>query len=514
MTRRLLEDRRTSWVIALVIVLLFAIGNLPWQLDDYDQAKQAFTSFEMIKEGHWLYQQTPHERVATKPPLVGWISAALFAMTRSWEMAWRLPSFLAAIALASLLFRVATAAYGAIAGLVALGTFGLNLLSPRLATLVRTDMPLALVIFLIGLLIWRKIETQSEWKPRDRIYLAVLLTIAMLIKGPIVYAFLLPGIVLFQLRGRERPLGAPFCTAWSGWWPWIASLAVFLLWVLGGIVFQPGFVDEVIMREFLGRFGETIHRPQPLYFYLPHLLHKFAPWSILLPAITIFSLASRRWRISAAMREMQPGTFWLLCWSIGGLIVMSLIPSKRVDRIFPVIPPLCLLLAAQIGSRRPWGNGSGSPLLTSVDSDLTGHGPVAKENYATHIYLLTAGALIFAILFTGGYATWKVVTGYRDHRDTLAIFGRDVRREAETRHWRYEVVSAKDEGLLLYLQKAHYIEPDRAVAEWNAGNLDALVASTEKARALMPQLGGVTTNELKLSERKKEEGRGYVLITR
>ena len=153
MTTSLLEDQRTVWVVAAISFLLFLIGNLPWQLDDYDQAKQAFTSFEMIKEGHWFYQQTPHERVATKPPLVGWISAGLFGITRSWEVAWRLPSLLAAIALAILLFRAASSTYGSIACLVALGAFGLNLLSPRLATLVRTDMPLAFVIFLIGLLI-------------------------------------------------------------------------------------------------------------------------------------------------------------------------------------------------------------------------------------------------------------------------------------------------------------------------------------------------------------------------
>jgi 4-amino-4-deoxy-L-arabinose transferase-like glycosyltransferase len=89
MTTSLLEDQRTVWVVAAISFLLFLIGNLPWQLDDYDQAKQAFTSFEMIKEGHWFYQQTPHERVATKPPLVGWISAGLFGITRSWEVAWR-----------------------------------------------------------------------------------------------------------------------------------------------------------------------------------------------------------------------------------------------------------------------------------------------------------------------------------------------------------------------------------------------------------------------------------------
>src|SRR5881398_2956664 len=360
MTTRVLEDQRTFWVIATVSFLLFLIGNLPWQLDDYDQAKQAFTSFQMIKEGRWFYQQTPHEHVATKPPLVGWVSTGLFGLTQSWELSWRLPSLFAAIALAIFLFRAASSAYGPIAGLIGAGAFGLNLLSPRLATLVRTDMPLALVIFLIGLLIWQKIRAGTEWRLRDQINIFALLTVAMLIKGPIVYAFLLPGIALFEWRyGRARPLGAPRYSAWSGpprdgfavanWWPWIASLAVFLLWVFGGILFTAGFFDQVVMREFVARFGETIHRPQPLYFYLPHLLHKFAPWSVLMIGVAILNLASRRWRIRAAFREMSRETFWLLCWSLGGLIVMSLIPSKRVDRIFPIVPPLCLLLAAQIG---------------------------------------------------------------------------------------------------------------------------------------------------------------------
>jgi 4-amino-4-deoxy-L-arabinose transferase-like glycosyltransferase len=535
MTSSLLEDQRTVWVVAAFSFLLFLIGNLPWQLDDYDQAKQAYTSFEMIKEGRWFYQQTPHESVATKPPLVGWVSAGLFAMTRSWEVSWRLPSFLAAIALAVLLFRTANSAYGSIAGLVAFSAFGLNLLSPRLATLVRTDMPLAFVIFLIGLLIWQKIERQEEWKPRDRVYLFALLTIAMLIKGPIVYAFLLPGIGVFEWWRRGHVLtdcshGAVspcpsshdqrFDTArrlqgaWSGWWPWIASLAVFLLWVTGGVLFQSRFFDEVVLREFLGRFGETIHRPQPLYFYLPHLVHKFAPWSILLIAIAIFDLASRRWRIGTAFREISPDIFWLLCWSLGGLIVMSLIPSKRVDRIFPVIPPLCLLLAAQVSLRKSCSHGSASRPLTNVDFSLTGHRPVATENKRKHVHRWSAVALVFAIFLTGGYTTWKVLTGYRDHRDALAIFGRDVRREAEARHWRYEAVSAKDEGLLLYLRKTHYIEPDHAIAEWKGGNLDALVASAEEAPRLMLQLRGATVSQLKSSDRNKEQGTGYVVITR
>jgi hypothetical protein len=54
MTSNLLEDQRTVWVVAAFSFLLFLIGNLPWQLDDYDQAKQAYTSFGMIKEGRWF----------------------------------------------------------------------------------------------------------------------------------------------------------------------------------------------------------------------------------------------------------------------------------------------------------------------------------------------------------------------------------------------------------------------------------------------------------------------------
>ena len=529
MTESMLEDRRTLWVVAALIVVLFAISNLPWQLDDYDQAKQAFTSFEMVKEGHWLYQHTPHERVATKPPLVGWISAALFAVTRSWEVAWRLPSLIAALALAFVLFRAAKDAYGNVAGIIALGAFGLNLLSPRIATLVRTDMALALVIFLIGLLIWQKIREVNKWTLRDQLYVFVLLTAAMLIKGPIVYAFLLPGIVInavaVALRATRAPRSARRLQVWSGWWPWVGSLAIFLVWVAGGIRSQPGFYEEVVMREFLGRFGETIHRPQPLLFYLPHLLHKFAPWSVLMIGIAVFDLRSRNWRLRSVLREMSPETFRLFCWSIGGLIMMSLIPSKRVDRIFPVIPPLCLLLAAQIAQRNRCSHGPAGRSARIVELEETGHPPspcygataraVATKDKVAHVYLWSTIALMFAVLFTGGYTGWKVITGYRDHRDALAVFGRNVRHEAEARQWRYEVVSAKDEGLLLYLQKTHFVQPSDAIAQWNTGNLDALVFSKEKAAALMGEIKGTVRTRLQSNEREQhKQGRGYVLIAR
>src|SRR5207302_5996353 len=133
---------------------------------------------------------------------------------------------------------------------------------------------------------------------------------------------------------------------------------------------------------------------------------------------------------------------------------------------------------------------------------------------ATHLDRWIAATFLIAILFTGGYMIFKIASGYRDHRDALAVFGRNVRHEAEAHRWRYELVSAKDEGLLLYLRKTHFIEPDQAVVEWNRGNLDALVASTEKAPALLGELRDASLSSLKSNEKKQEQGSGYVLITR
>ena len=247
-SERFLQSRRTFWIVLSLTIFLFAIGNLPWRLDDYDQAKQAFTSFEIVKEGHWLYQRTPNEHAATKPPLVAWISAALFAGTRSWALAWRLPSFVSALALLAFLYFAARSAYGQVAGLLAICAFGLNLLSLRLATLVRTDMPLALIIFLLGWQIWDRIRKNEPWGMHDRVRAFMLLTASMLIKGPIVCAFLLPGIVIFEWRRRSHPTTA---SAWCGWLPWFGAFAIFVLWVAGGL-FTPHFFHDVVMREFLG----------------------------------------------------------------------------------------------------------------------------------------------------------------------------------------------------------------------------------------------------------------------
>ncbi len=443
----LLSKRWLQCALIIIGLVVVVVTNLPWNLDEYDQAKQAYTSYEMVHQGHWFYQHTPRGRLATKPPLVGWISAGSYEVSRSWVLAWGLPSLLSTIAIAALLIRNTKAVFGSALALVAGCAFAFNLLTPRLATLVRTDMPLALVVFTVGCLIWRHLESRRSWDRRERWIIFALLAAGTLIKGPIVYAFLLPGLLLFQFfRKRSDPHNE-----WPGWWPWIASLGVFLLWVVFGVRFLPGFYDQVVGHEFLGRFGGTEHQSKPIYFYLPHLLVRDFPWSVLILMLTW--LLWRRSR-APAERQISPGLIWLACWVVGALLLMSFIPSKRVDRIYPLIPSLALLLAALIGS-------------------------FGEKVRHTILRVPVRAAVLVAVLLAVGYSSLKVIRAFHQHDNALVEFGQAVRKQAVQKHWRYDVVYGGDEGMLLYLDKNFFTDPAAATSNWNSGRVSALVISAE-----------------------------------
>jgi 4-amino-4-deoxy-L-arabinose transferase-like glycosyltransferase len=213
---------------------------------------------------------------------------------------------------------------------------------------------------------------------------------------------------------------------------------------------------------------------------------------VLIVALSLLSFRRTRSGIRNLFHQTKPDTLWLICWASGGFVVMSLIPSKRVDRIYPVVPPLCLLLATQIGGFR-----------------------IKKTDELA--FQWSAAALIFSVMFTGSYSVAKMLSDYRDHADHLEVFSRVVNQQAVAHHWRYEVISGERggyEGMLLYLQKPHFIKPHVAVQEWNREALDALVVPKDKISELMPELQNAAIVRLRSIDRKTYPQIGYVLVTR
>ena len=181
-----------------------------------------------------------------------------------------------------------------------------------------------------------------------------------------------------------------------------------------------------------------------------------APWSVLIIGLGI---AFWRGRERLALR-MRPDTLWLVCWSVGGLVLMSIIPSKRVDRIYPLVPPLCLLLGAQIAAS------------------------ARVEEWSGKLRSWLPAALIFACIFTGGYAAWKDWKRIlRAQRRTGAVLSPGPPRDGAQRLALRRDSRGREEGMLLYLRCDHFLSPDDALLRNGVlARLDALVVRNQPVR--------------------------------
>jgi 4-amino-4-deoxy-L-arabinose transferase-like glycosyltransferase len=187
---------------------------------------------------------------------------------------------------------------------------------------------------------------------------------------------------------------------------------------------------------------------------------------------------------------MSPETFWLLAWCLGGLLVMSLVPSKRIDRIFPIVPPLCLLLAAVVSSLRE------------------------KERWRSIVERCCAIALVLSMVFLSVYTVRKIATASRKKQDAFAVFGRAVVQKAAASQWRYGVVGGEDEGMLLYARRTEFLEPDEAAVGWNSGKLDALVVAEDELAGLLPRLRGGEPRQILTSNPAGRYRKRYFLLAR
>ena len=50
----LVASKTAQLVLLLLVLGLCAVSNLPWHLDNYDQAKQAYVSYEIAHGGDWF----------------------------------------------------------------------------------------------------------------------------------------------------------------------------------------------------------------------------------------------------------------------------------------------------------------------------------------------------------------------------------------------------------------------------------------------------------------------------
>jgi hypothetical protein len=166
---------------------------------------------------------------------------------------------------------------------------------------------------------------------------------------------------------------------------------------------------------------------------------------------------------------------------------MTFVPAKRVDRIFPVVPPLCLLLVE-------WCAAAWSERRVRVSAAI---------------------AVVLAALFAGGYFIGLVPLSHHERTQALVEFSRRAKELATARGIAaITLPRARDEGLLMYFDRPAFSDKSDAFEAWKAGKPMALVISDRTfERDFVKEVGPVAP-ALDSGELRGKNEKRYVLLLR
>ena len=342
-----LNPKHSPWIIVLVFALVAAIRILgPSDLFQGDQAKQADYVIDIVVRGNWLIQHHEDTIMASKPPLYNWLAAPLMIASGSFsEILLKLPSRVAGLLVLLIVWDFTRKILNPRVGLLAAIFLATNYMFTKQMYFARTDM---LVTLFITAQFWAVFRwTQSTKK---RAWLAVLWISAafgILAKGPI--AVIIPhlGLSLWWLWMRSWRFHYKKLELWWGIPIAILPAAIWAMAIYhyGGPEVFADVYDRLITTETLSRFDAAAHpgETRSFFYYIFPLIARTLPWSVL----TLIAFRYVPWRSfrrkSAACWDQYSGVILAICWLLSTLLFMSVFPSKRIVRVLPAVPPLCIL---------------------------------------------------------------------------------------------------------------------------------------------------------------------------
>lgn len=350
-----------------------------------DEGRYLSVAWEMLASGNWAVPTLDGLPFFHKPPLFYWLAAAAMRVMGVIPFAGRMPSLLAATALAWAMYRFTLAWSGASQariGLVILATMPYFYFGAQYANM---DMLVAACIGLCVLLAAHAALVAARGgRARTALWAAyAFAALGMLAKGLIGCA--LPGAVVlgWLVATRRTDLVARLLSP--------TGLAIFLAialpWPLAMQARYPGFLDYAVMGQQVQRFlGAGFNNAEPWWFYGPVLFVLCLPWAAGLPAL----FARRR-----EAHDAQPSLrVLMMCWLVVVVAFFSVPQSKLIGYVLPAVPPLAWLLAEAIAAHRLRGLGANLRTLAGGAAVVLVTAVVAYGIRAPHSSRVLSQALV------------------------------------------------------------------------------------------------------------------------
>ncbi|HEY1267526.1 MAG TPA: glycosyltransferase family 39 protein [Candidatus Binatia bacterium] len=333
------SERGTRWDILFLAAIFLALAAWTYLLPpiwNHGEAREGLVVQDIVQDHEWVLPD-PNEGMPSKPPLFHWIAAVLALPLGLSDWTVRLPSALAAGAMATMTFMMGKAFGGRRTGWFAVGAL-LGMYEFWVSgTEARVDMVFAACVTasLTGFFFWQR--DGREWS-RALCYLGAAL--AVLAKGPAGAAF--PALVIIAFLAADKRLNQ----LWKLWsWPWVAlTLTIDIGWYAGAYrIGGERFLDVQIFREnldqVLGAHGfSTRHSKFAVFGWLAT---RFFPWNLALLAALV-----HRFR---GGREDSAGRFLHAWWMVIFMIVF-LSTIKRAVYLLPAYPAVALIAARALAA--------------------------------------------------------------------------------------------------------------------------------------------------------------------
>lgn len=337
------SERRAFWLFALLAVCVLGAGlglRDPWPADE---PRFALVAQQMVESGDWLFPHRGSELYADKPPLFMNLQAASYELTRSWRIAFLLPSLLAALGTLVLVYDLGRRLWdrrtGVIAAWLTLFAIGFTFQARR----AQIDPTVTFFITLANYGLLRHLLRGPDWRQWTLGGFAAGLGIITKGVGVIAFFCVLPWLWIRHKKPPQDEL------RFAGGWRWLLApllcvLAV-ALWLVPMLLAvqthhdpaYTAYANDILFRQTAHRYLDAWHHDQPPWYFLEVIALQWLPLSLFLPW-----LARPWWR---AVREGDARYVVPLGFVVLVLAFFSLSAGKREVYILPALPMLALAAA-------------------------------------------------------------------------------------------------------------------------------------------------------------------------
>ncbi|HVV98031.1 MAG TPA: glycosyltransferase family 39 protein [Rhodanobacteraceae bacterium] len=473
------ERREFRWLMLIALVLLGAGIGLrdPWPSDE---PRFTLAAKQMVESGDWLFPHRGRELYSDKPPVLMWSEALSYEVTRSWRVAFLLPSLLAGLLTLALTYDLGRRFWNHKAGLYAaiavlfVFQFAYQVKRAQIDPLIMGWITLAnwglLVHFLRG----------PDWR---KYWLGCFAAgVGVITKGVGILALLMFVPYLFA---RWRGWDGVTRTSQSAL-KWLGGIAAFLApiltWGIAVLVVAKArgapeyqaYVDDLFFRQTAGRYAGSWSHPQPFYYYLPIVLFNWFPMSL-----AYIGAAPRWWR---DLKAREPRILLPLGWTLLILVFFSIPVGKRDVYLMPAIPMVALAMAPYLEemTQARWLRNTAFWIALVGGIAIAGAGLWAAfghsakvETFIVQRELEDLGHRVFGMVVVIGLAFIAAAAWFRPKRGIHALLAGIAALWLVWSFWSYPLLndSSSAKGVMQKARELAGLDAEIGLVAWKEQNL-------------------------------------------